>query len=86
MLEKGEVSLRLKAKSSRRTVQMFEPVKLALFDVLALNRLRSRFVSCGPMGRAIPERSVGDHPWRRAVARAGVDYRVLYNLPTRTPR
>ncbi len=23
---------------------------------------------------------VGDHPWRRAVARAGVDYRVLYNL------
>ncbi len=26
------------------------------------------------------ERSVGDHPWRRAIARAGVDYRVLYNL------
>jgi hypothetical protein len=32
------------------------------------------------MGRPMLERSVGDHPWRRAVARAGVDYRVLYNL------
>jgi integrase len=80
MLEKGEVSLRLKTKNSRRAVHMFEPAKLALFDVLALNRLRSRFVFCGPMGRAMLERSVGDHPWRRAVARAGVNYRVLYNL------
>jgi len=80
MLEKGEVSLRLKTKSSRRTVEMFEPVRLALFDVLVLNRLRSRFVFCGPKGRPMLERSVGDHPWRRAVARAGVDYRVLYNL------
>ena len=80
MLEKGEVSPRLKTKGSRRTVQMFESVKLALFDVLALNRLRSRFVFCGPVGRPMLERSVGDHPWRRAVARAGVDYRVLYNL------
>ena len=26
------------------------------------------------------ERSVGDRPWRRAVARARVDYRVSYNL------
>lgn len=59
---------------------MFEPVKLALFDVMAQNRLRSRFIFCGPMGRPMLERSVGDHPWRRAVARAGVNYRVLYNL------
>jgi len=32
------------------------------------------------MGRPMVERSVGDHPWRRATARAGVEYRVLYNL------
>jgi integrase len=59
---------------------MFEPVKVALFEVMALNHLRSRFIFCGPMGRPMLERSVGDHPWRRAIARAGVDYRVLYNL------
>jgi integrase len=80
MIEKGEVSPRLKTKSSRRNVKMFEPVKIALYDVLALNRLRSRFLFCGPMGRPMLERSVGDHPWRRAIARAGVDYHVLYNL------
>ena len=80
LIEKGEVSLRLKTRSSRRSVRMFEPVKVALYEVLTLNRLRSRFLFCGPMGRPMLERSVGDHPWRRAVARAGVDYRVLYNL------
>jgi integrase len=73
MIEKGEVSQRLKTKGSRRTVKMFEPVKVALYDLLALNRLRSRFIFCGPMGRPMMERSVGDHPWRRAIARAGVD-------------
>jgi hypothetical protein len=51
MIEKGEVSPRLKTKSSRRTVKMFEPVKVALYDVLVLNRLRSRFLFCGPMLR-----------------------------------
>lgn len=80
MVEKGEVSLRLKTKASRRSVKMFEPVKVALFEAMALNHLRSRFIFCGPMGRPMLERSVGDHPWRRALARAGVDYRVLYNL------
>jgi hypothetical protein len=48
-------------------------------EALALNRLRSRFVFCGPMGRPMLERSAGDHPWRRAIARAGVAYRVLCN-------
>src|SRR5215472_6248171 len=80
LIEKGEVSLRLKTRSSRRTVKMFEPVKMALYEVFTLNRLRSRFVFCGPMGRPMLERSVGDHPWWRAIARAGVEYRVLYNL------
>lgn len=80
MVEKGEVSLRLKTKASRRSVKMFEPVKVALFEVMAFNHLRSHFIFCGPMGRPMLERSVGDHPWRRAIARAGVDYRVLYNL------
>lgn len=79
MLEKGEVSLRLKTKNSRRPLQMFEPVKLALFDILALNWFRSR-VFCGSLGRPMLGRSVGDHPWRRAVARARVDYSVHYNL------
>jgi integrase len=81
MLEKGEVSLRLKTKASRRSVTMFETVKVALFEVMALDHLRSRFIFCGPMGGQMLARSVGDHSWRRAIARAGVDYRVLYNLP-----
>ena len=80
MIEKGEVSARLKTKSSRRAIKMFEPVKVVLYDMLELNRHRSRFLFCGPMGRPMLERSVGDHPWHRAIARAGVDYRVLYNL------
>jgi integrase len=80
LVERGQVSKRIKTKGSRRSVKMFEPVRLALFEVMALNHLRSRFIFCGRLGRPMLEASVGDNPWRRAITPAGVDYRVLYNL------
>jgi len=55
--------------------QILTPGLVQMVSVLALNRLRSRFLFCGPMGRPMLERSVGDHPWRRAIARAVVDAR-----------
>jgi hypothetical protein len=58
-LKKVKVSLRLKTRSSRRNVRMFEPVKVALYEVLTLNRLRSRFLFCGPMGRPMLEQVWG---------------------------
>jgi integrase len=76
----GEVSENLKTERSVRDVRMFRPVKIALASLAIQNRLRSEFVFCNRFGKPLTEAWQADTPWRRTFARAGVPYRVLYNL------
>ncbi|HUO05455.1 MAG TPA: tyrosine-type recombinase/integrase [Candidatus Binataceae bacterium] len=78
--ENGSVDQKLKTKRSRRDIVMFEPVRAALAALAVRNRLRSKFVFANREGGALTVMTQGDHPWRRAVARAGVEYRPLYTL------
>jgi integrase len=78
--EDGSVDPKLKTRRSRRDVEMFEPVRSALVGLAAQNRLRSKFVFCGRLGRPLRERTQGDDPWREALAQAEVEYRSLYTL------
>jgi len=76
----GTVDERLKTERSRREVKMFEPVRAALSGLAPQNWLRSKFVFANSRGGPLNERTQGDHPWRRAIARAGLEYRPLYML------
>ena len=76
----GEVSENLKTERSLRDVRMFRPVKIALASLTLQNWLRSEFVFRNRFGKPLTEAWQGDAPWRQTVARAGVPYRVLYNL------
>lgn len=78
--EDGRVDERLKTERSRRDVKMFEPVRAALAALAPQNRLRSRFVFANQKGGPLNERTQGDNPWRRAITRAGLEYRSLYTL------
>jgi len=78
--EDGSVDERLKTKRSRRDIVMFEPVRAALAALAVQNRLRSQFVFANSVGGPLNETTQGDHPWRRAVAHAGLEYRPLYTL------
>jgi integrase len=42
--------------------------------------MRSKFVFANRKGGPLNERTQGDDPWRRTVARAGLEYRPLYTL------
>ncbi len=46
----------------------------------SLNRLPSKFVFANQKGGAQMGRTQGDNPWRRAITRAGLEYRSLYTL------
>ncbi len=59
---------------------MFEPIRAALTGLARQNWLRSKFVFANSKGGALSERTQGDHPWRRAIFRAGLEYRPLYTL------
>ncbi len=76
----GSVDSRLKTQRSERDVVMFEPVRVVLRALALQNRMRSRFVFANRKGKPLKERTQGDDPWRRAVARAGLEYRPLYTL------
>jgi len=76
----GTVDPKLKTQRSERDVLMFEPVRGALKSLALLNRMRSKFVFANQKGGPLNERTQGDDPWRRAVARAGLEYRPLYTL------
>jgi integrase len=78
--EDGSVDSKLKTRRSRRDIEMFEPVRASLAGLAAQNRLRSKFVFCGRLGRPLRERTQGDDPWREALARGEVEYRRLYTL------
>ncbi len=78
--EDGSIDRKLKTPRSEREVVMLEPVRVALSQLALQNRLRSRFVFCNRKGGPLLERTQGDNPWRRAVKRAGLDYRTLYTL------
>ncbi len=87
-LEKGEVTHVLKTPTSERAVQIFEPLLAAyrLFKGSIVTRLGQGtgpvFVGRVIRGQARPmfERTEGDDPWRRTLARAEVPYRTLENL------
>jgi integrase len=76
----GSVDSKLKTQRSERDVMMFEPVRIALRALALHNRMRSRFVFANRKGKPLNERTQGDDPWRRAVARAELEYRPLYTL------
>jgi integrase len=76
----GTVDPKLKTQRSERNVLMFEPVRAALRSLAPQNRLRSQFVFANRKGKPLNERTQGDDPWRRAIARAGLEYRPLYTL------
>ena len=76
----GNVDSKLKTPRSERDVVMFEPVRIALRALALQNRMRSRFVFANRNGEPLNERTQGDDPWRRVVARAGLEYRPLYTL------
>ena len=76
----GTVDSKLKTQRSERDVVMVEPVRVALRALAPQNRLRSQFVFANRKGKPLKERTQGDDPWRRAVARAGLEYRPLYTL------
>lgn len=76
----GTVDSKLKTRRSERDAVMFEPVRLALRALALQNRMRSRFVFANSKGKPLNERTQGDDPWRRAVERAGLEYRPLYTL------
>lgn|GEM_PF-5256720 len=76
----GTVDSKLKTQRSERDVVMVEPVRVALRALAPQNRLRSQFVFANRKGKPLKERTQGDDPWRRAVARAGREYRPLYTL------
>ncbi len=78
--EDGSVDETLKTERSRRDVKMFEPVRAALTGLARQNRLRSKFVFANSRGGPLNERTQGDNPWRRAIRRAGLEYRPLYTL------
>jgi integrase len=80
VLENGEVSERLKTLKSRRNVTIFEPVRTAISALQAKNRLRTRFVFANRDGSPLNVRWQDDDPWRRALERAGLEYRRLYLL------
>jgi integrase len=80
VLENGEVSEKLKTPRSRRNVTMFEPVKTAIAALQAKNRLRTKFVFANRDGSPLNVRRQDDDPWRRALRRAGLEYRRLYLL------
>ena len=80
VLENGRVSERLKTLKSRRNVTMFEPVRAAISALQAKNRLRTRFVFANRDGSPLNIRWQDDDPWRRALGRAGLEYRRLYLL------
>ena len=76
----GTVDPKLKTQRSERDVMMFEPVRVVLRALAPQNRMRSRFVFANRKGKPLNERTQGDDPWRRAIARAGLEYRPLYTL------
>jgi integrase len=78
--EDGTVDEALKTERSRRDVKMFDPVRSALASIAPQNRLRSKFVFANSAGEPLNERTQGDHPWRRALTRAGIPHRPLYTL------
>jgi len=87
-LEKGEVTDVLKTPTSERAVQIFQPL-LAAYRLFKSSMVIPLGQGTGPVfvgkvirGQARPmlERSEGDDPWRRMLARAGVPYRTLENL------
>jgi integrase len=80
VLENGEISEKLKTPKSRRNVTMFEPVKTAIAALQAKNRLRTKFVFANRDGSPLNVRWQDDDPWRRALERAGLEYRRLYLL------
>jgi integrase len=75
-----QVTENLKTERSLRDVRMFKPVKSALASLALHNRLRCEFVFCNRFGKPLTEAWQGDDPWRETLERAGVAYRVLYNL------
>lgn len=79
-LVESEVTTRLKTRRSRRDVEMLPIVREALNEQRARTGLRSMFVFANAAGKPLNERTEGDDPWRRAIARAQVPYRPLYNL------
>ena len=80
VLENGRISEKLKTLKSRRNLVMFEPVKTAIVALQAKNRLRTKFVFANRDGSPLNVRWQDDHPWRRALERAGLEYRSLYLL------
>ena len=71
----GTVDETLKTERSQRDVRMFEPVRAARTGLARQNWLRSKFVFANNKGGPLNERTQGDNPWRRAVTRAGLEYR-----------
>jgi len=65
-------------------VTMFEPVRTAISALQAKNRLRTRFVFANQDGSPLNVRWQDDNPWRRALERAGLEYRVYTFSVTRT--
>lgn len=80
LLEDGSVTDRLKTSRSRRDVVMLPPVRETLLDQRARSGLLGNLVFVGRLGAPMKESTQGDNPWRRALTRAGVPYRTLYNL------
>src|SRR5438309_8769916 len=80
LLEDGNVTERLKTSRSRRDVVMLPPVRDALLAQRARSALLGNLVFVGRLGQPMKENMQGDNPWRRALTRAGVPYRTLYNL------
>jgi integrase len=76
----GTVDPKLETQRPERDVVMFEPVRVGLRALAPQNLMRSRFVFANRKGKPLNERSQGDDPWRRAVRRAGLEYRPLYTL------
>ena len=76
----GVLDPKLKTERSERDVTMFEPVRAALRSLALQNRMRSKFVFANRKGGPLNERTQGDDPWRRTVARTGLEYRPLYTF------
>jgi len=82
MTNKGEPTSTLKTRKSRREIAMFPPVKLALREMIARNRLRSRYVFCGPQGRALLAGHLGDQPWRTSVQASTIERSTICGTPS----
>ena len=78
VLENGSVSEKLKTPKSRRNVAMFEPVKTAIAALQAKNRLQTKFVFANRDGSPLNVRWQDADLCRRALERAGLEYRRLY--------